>query len=96
MVNCPAWQLAILVFMRSFRAGPYTLYMQSLSKLKWFHGSKRFNFTGSWSATHVLLSFVCPLFCFLVGARTYLHITVQSMYNVLTEKIIIIILQAVD
>ena len=54
--------------------------------VKWFHGSKRFNFTGSWSATHVLLSFVCPLFCFLVGAHTYLHITVQSMYNVHTKK----------
>ena len=26
------------------------------------YGSKRFNFTDSWSATHVLLSFVCPLF----------------------------------
>ena len=39
------------------------------------------------AATHVLLSFVCPLFCFLVGARTYLHInTVQSMYNVHTKK----------
>ena len=33
-----------------------------------------------------LLSFVCPLFCFLVGARTYLHITVQSMYNVHMKK----------
>ena len=35
-------------------------------------------------------TFYCPLFVlcfvFLVGARTYLHITVQSMYNVHTKK----------
>ena len=37
-------------------------------------------------------TFYCPE----VGARTYLHVTVQSMYNVHTIKNKIIILQAVD
>ena len=44
-------------------------------------------------------TFYCPLFVlcfgFLVGARTYLHITVQSMF-IRKNKIIILILQAVD
>ena len=40
---------------RRFR--PYTAHNQA-QMVKRFHGSRRFIFTGSWSATHVLLSFV--------------------------------------
>ena len=39
------------------RFGPYTTHNQA-QMVKRFHGSRRFIFTGSWSATHVLLSFV--------------------------------------
>ena len=39
------------------RFGPYTAHNQA-QMVKRFHGSRRFIFTGSWSATHVLLSFV--------------------------------------
>ena len=38
------------------RFGPYTAHKAQV--VKRFHGSRRFIFTGSWSATHVLLSFV--------------------------------------
>ena len=38
------------------RFGPYTAH-NSAQMVKRFHGSRRFIFTGSWSATHVLLSF---------------------------------------
>ena len=39
------------------RFGPYTAHNKA-QMVKRFHGSRRFIFTGSWSATHVLLSFV--------------------------------------
>ena len=67
--------------------------------VKRFHGSRRFIFTGSWSATHVLLSFVgseLPR-----GLGTYVMIAIFIQCNQCTmfirkNKIRIIILQPVD
>ena len=65
--------------------------------VKRFHGSRRFIFTGSWSATHVLLSFVGSELPRGLGASVspylYSAINVQCSYE---KKIRIIILQPVD
>ena len=66
--------------------------------VKRFHGSRRFIFTGSWSATHVLLTFVGSelprgLGAYVSPYNLYSAINVQCSYE---KKIIIIILQPVD
>ena len=68
--------------------------------VKRFHGSRRFIFTGSWSATHVLLSFVGSelprgLGAYLVCIVIFIQCNQCTMF-IRKNKIIIIIIQPVD
>ena len=66
--------------------------------VKQFHGSRRFIFTGSWSATHVLLSFVGSELPRGLGAYVspYLYSAINVQCSSEKEKERIIILQPVD